>query len=190
MRALESASSALRSGLCLAVIAVAAAGCGSKRDTIRHDAFKQDTPYSAKVAGRGEDVCWSVKRALLTQGYMLERGGEGLILTGTKDIAPDDSTNVSLRLQATCVDNRDGTSTVFASAMRETSKVQSVSHSSTYGASIATISIPTGTDKALRLQNRETIQDASFYKDFYALVQRFANEEAKNNPPSRSSDRR
>ena len=61
-------------------------------------------------------------------------------MIGTKDLQPDDETNVSLRLQATCVDNRDGTSTVFASATRETSKMQTVAHSTTYGASIATIS--------------------------------------------------
>jgi len=174
---LESAPLTSMAYVCLLGLSVALAGCG-KRETVRHESFQSDTPFSAKVSGRGEAVCWSVKRALLTQGYMLDRGGEGLIMTGTKDLQPDDETNVALRLQATCVDNRDGTSTVFASATRETSKMQTVAHSTTYGASIATISLPSGTDKALRVQRRETIQDPKFYRSFYALVQSYASEEA------------
>jgi hypothetical protein len=173
---LESAPFTSTAFLFLLGIVAALPGCG-KRDMVRHESFQTDTPFSAKVNGRGEDVCWSVKRALLTQGYMLDRGGEGLIMIGSKDLQPDDETNVSLRLQATCVDNRDGTSTVFASASRETSKMQTVAHSTTYGASIATISLPSGTDKALRVQRRETIQDPKFYRSFYALVQSYASEE-------------
>jgi len=174
---LESAPLASIACLCCLGLSVTLSGCG-KRDTVRHESFQSDTPFSAKVSGRGEDVCWSVKRALLTQGYILDRGGEGLIMTGTKDLQPDEETNISLRLQATCVDNRDGTSTVFASALRETSKMQTVAHSTTYGASIATISLPSGTDKALRVQRRETVQDPKFYRSFYALVQTYASEEA------------
>jgi hypothetical protein len=52
---------------CLLGLSVALPGCG-KRETVRHESFQSDTPFSAKVSGRGEDVCWSVKRALLTQG--------------------------------------------------------------------------------------------------------------------------
>jgi hypothetical protein len=167
--------------VCMFALAAALPACG-KRDLYRQDAasFRPDTPFSAKVAGRGEDVCWSVKRALLTQGYMLERGGEGMILAGTKEMQPDEETNISLRLQATCLDNRDGSSTVFATATRETSKVQRVGHSASIGASIATLSLPSGTDRALRVQRRETIQDPKFYQGFYALVQRFAKEEGRS----------
>jgi len=166
---------------CLCLAAAVLPGCSSsKRDAYKSEtAFKSDTPFSARVQGRGDDVCWSVKRALLTQGYMLDRGGEGLILAGTKETQPDDDTNVSVRLQATCVDNRDGTSTVFATATRELSKVQSVGHSSSIGASIATLSLPSGTDRALRVQHRETIQDPRFYQGFYALVQNYAKEEGR-----------
>jgi hypothetical protein len=122
-----------------------------------------------------------VKRAFLSQGYMLDRGADTLVLSGTKEAQPDDDTNVSLRLQATCVDNRDGSSTVFATAIRETSKVQRVGHSASIGASFATLSVPSGMDRALRVQKRETIQDPKFYESFYVLVQRFANEERPRN---------
>jgi hypothetical protein len=162
-----------------AVIAVfALSGCGT-RDVVKQEHFRADTPFSARVKGDGEEVCWSVKRAFLTQGYMLDRGADMMIMTGTKDTQPDEDTQISLRLQATCVDNRDGTSTVFASAAQETHKMQKVSYSTTTGVSIATISLPSGSDKSLRLQKRETIQDPKFYQSFYGLVQKFADEERK-----------
>lgn len=165
---------------CLCVFGMVATlpGCGT-REINRPEAFARDTPFSARLDGRGEAVCWSVKRAFLSQGYMLDRGGDSLIMTGTKDYQPDDETNVALRLQATCVDNRDGTSTVFASASRETSKMQSVGHSSTIGAWIATLSLPSGTEKMLRVQKRETIEDPGFYQSFYSLVREFAKEEKR-----------
>lgn len=180
MRALSIAPLTLMAYLCLLGAASALSGC-AKREMYRQEAFTPDTPFSEKLPGRGESVCWSVKRAFLTQGYMLDRGSDTLIMTGTKDYQPDEETNVALRLQATCVDNKDGTSTVFATATRETSKMQSVGHSTTIGAWIATLSLPSGTDKMLRVQKRETIQDAKFYQQFYTLVREYAREDTSSN---------
>src|SRR5215813_9433885 len=109
------------------VCALALNGCGG-RPAVKEN-FAAETPYSAKVKGPGEAVCWSVKRAFLTQGYMLERGSDTLVMTGYKDSQKDEDTNETLRMQATCVDNRDGTSTVFATASREVNKLQSVGYS-------------------------------------------------------------
>ncbi len=68
-------------------------------------------------------MCWSVKRALLSQGYMLDRSTESGVLTGTRDFQPDQKLNVSYHLQTTCADNRDGTSIVFVTATREDSQL-------------------------------------------------------------------
>jgi hypothetical protein len=177
-----------RTLLVLPIAALVLAGCGGKK-AVKED-FRADTPYSQKVAGPGEAVCWSVKRAFLTQGYMLERGSDTLVMTGSKDSQPDEDTNVTLRMQATCVDNRDGTSTVFATAAREVSKLQSVSYSTTTGVSVFTLSLPSGTDKSLRVQTRETIQDPKFYQGFYALVQKFATEDIAQNRKFEAQARR
>ena len=158
-------------------LAVVAAGCAS-RPSYQDEAFSPKTQYSRKVSGSGEVVCWSVKRAFLTQGYMLDRSADPVIVTGSKDIQPDEDTQESVRLQATCVDNRDGTSTVFASAAHEVHKLQRTPQSMSAGVAFATITLPAGSEKALRLQRRETIQDPKFYERFYALVQDFATEEA------------
>lgn len=168
----------VQSRLVIAVVsAIALAGCAS-RAAYHDEAFSPKTQFSKRVKGSGEVVCWSVKRAFLTQGYMLDRSADPVIVTGSKDMQRDDDTQESLRLQATCVDNRDGTSTVFASAAHEVSKLQRTPQSVSAGVSVATITLPAGTDKRLSLQRRETIQDPQFYERFYTLVEGFAAEES------------
>ena len=166
---------------------VAIGGCGGSK-AVKPE-FRAETPYSQRVKGPGENVCWAVKRAFLTQGYMLERSADSLVMSGYKDAQKDDETNVTQRMQATCVDNRDGTSTVFATASREVSKLQKVGYSTTTGVSIFTLSLPSGSDKSLRVQSRETIQDPKFYQGFYSLVQQFANEDiaqGRKAPPAQA----
>lgn len=177
---------------CISSIAVIAAFAGcSSHPVYRDETFSANTPFSKKVPGSGEVVCWSVKRAFLTQGYMLDRSSDPVIVTGTKDVQSDDKTNEMVRLQATCVDNRDGTSTVFASANYEVSKLQRQPSTVSAGVSLATITVPAGSETSLRLQSRETIKDPKFYDRFYALVQQFAAEEARSSfagsPPAGSS---
>ncbi len=172
----------------LLVVAATLAACGGRH--VQHEeTFQANTPFSARLPGNGDVVCWSVKKALLNEGYMLEHGGESVVLSGTKDFQTNAETNVTVRLQATCVDNKDGTSTVFATATREVSKVQYVKQSVSAGVSIATITVPAGSEKVLRLAQRETIQDPKFYDRFYALVRQFANEEARTAPRDRSTGR-
>jgi hypothetical protein len=123
------------------------------------------------MQGAGDAVCWNVKRAFLTQGYILDRSSDSVVMVGTKDSQPDPKTNVTIRLQATCVDNKDGTSTVFATAERDVSKLQKVRQGWSAGVSIATLTVPTGSENVLQVVSRETIRDSNFYQGFYSLVQ-------------------
>ncbi len=170
----------------LVAASVIVAGCASK-PMYTKETFAEQTPFSQKVKGSGEVVCWSVKRAFLTQGYMLEHSSDPVIVTGTKEVQKDDKTNEAVRLQATCVDDHDGTSTVFANALYEVSELQRAPQSVSAGVSIATITIPTGSETAMRLQRRETITDPKFYARFYALVQEFSAEEARSASQGRAS---
>jgi hypothetical protein len=163
----------------LLAVLIIVGGCGS-RPVQRQQAFAPNTPFSKKIPVAGDIACWAVKRAFLSQGYMLDRSADAQIMTGTKDAQPDEDTNVTLRLQTTCVDNRDGTSTVFVSANQEVSKLQSVKQSVTAGVSIATVTVPAGSERVMRVINRQTIQDPAFYQSFYSLVQTLAAEEQRN----------
>ena len=163
--------------LVLLTVAAAVTGCASKHDT--RGPFVNSAPFSRTLSGSGDAVCWSVKRALLGQGYMLERSSESGVLTGTRDSQPEEKTNDTVRLQTTCADNRNGTSIVFVTAEREVSKLQRMKQSTSAGIGPATITMPAGSAKVLGVVRRETIEDPNFYNSFFTLVAGFVAQEGR-----------
>ena len=175
---------AMRCGFVLLAATVTTAGCAAHRHDLARDSLNVTAPFSKTLSGSGETVCWCVKRALLSQGYMLDRPDESTsVLTGTRDFQPKDKMNVAIHLQATCADNRNGTSIVFAIATREDSRLQTMKQSTTAGIGPAMITVPSGSAKVLGVVRRETISDPSFYNRFFQLVQDFVAQDE----PSRSA---
>ena len=163
----------------LLVTATLLSACASsaKREAAARGPFVRTAPFSKTVVGSGDAVCWSVKRALLGQGYMLDRSSEPGVLTGTRDYQPSDKVNVTVRLQTTCANNRDGTSIVFATAEREESKLQKMKQTTSAGIGPATITMPAGSAKVLGVIKRETVSDPNFYNSFFTLVEGFVVQE-------------
>lgn len=139
--------------------------------------FTADAPFSRNFTGSGDEVCWSVKRALLSQGYMLDRPSDGGVLTGSRDEQPKPKLNVTTRLQTSCSDNRNGTSIVFVTATREENELQKMKQSTSMGVGPATLTMPSGSAKVLGTVRRETIKDPNFYGQFFTLVQGYASQE-------------
>jgi uncharacterized protein DUF2242 len=163
----------------------AVVGCASKHDIARGP-FTASAPFSKTIAGSGDAVCWSVKRALLGQGYMLERSSEPGVLTATRDYQPDEKLNVTVHLQTSCADNRDGTSIVFVTADREESRLQKMKQSTSAGIGPATITMPSGSAKVLGVVRRETIQDPNFYNSFFVLVQGYVAQDGQSHMEQRA----
>src|SRR5580692_12751994 len=176
MRKTQSSMAAPR--IVLLTVAVAVVGCASKHDT--RGPFVASAPFSKTIPGSGDAVCWSVKRALLGQGYMLEGSSETGVLTGTRDSQPTEKMNVTVRLQTTCADNRNGTSIVFVTADREVSQLQRMKQSTSAGIGPATITMPAGSAKVLGVVRRETIEDPNFYNSFFSLVEGFVAQEGRS----------
>jgi hypothetical protein len=167
----------VRQCLALSAIALVATGCATRKVDLAQQSISASAPFSQTFQGSGDTVCWSVKRALLSQGYMLDRPGESGVLTGTRDFQPDPKLNVSYRLQTTCADNRDGTSIVFVTAEREDSQLQKMKQTTSLGVGPATLTMPSGSARVLGVVRRETIQDPNFYQSFFALVNRYVQQE-------------
>jgi len=169
---------ALVIGTALLTAASLVTGCATRRHDLASDSISAQAPFSRTFPGTGDAVCWSVKRAMLSQGYMLDRATDTGVLTGTRDFQPDPKLNVSYHLQTTCADNRNGTSIVFVTAEREDSQLQKMKQSTSLGIGPATITMPSGSAKVLGVVRRETIQDPDFYHRFFELVQGFVDQEA------------
>jgi Uncharacterized protein conserved in bacteria (DUF2242) len=161
----------------VAATLVCVGGCASRHRPPPQQ-FSATAPFSRTFSGTGDSVCWSVKRALLSQGYMLDRGNEGGVLTGSRDDQPQPKLNVTTRLQTSCADNRNGTSIVFVTAMREESQLQKMKQSTSLGVGPATLTMPSGSAEVLGTVRRETVRDPVFYDQFFALVQNFVSQES------------
>ena len=152
-------------------------GCASQKHELAQDSLSAKAPFSKTYRGSGDVVCWSVKRALLSQGYMLDRSNDNGILTGTRDYQPTDKLNVSYHLQTTCADNRDGTSIVFVTATREDSQLQKMKQTTSVGVGPATLTMPSGSARVLGTVRRETVHDPAFYERFFDLIQGYIGQE-------------
>lgn len=168
---------------CAAALACALllSACGppalTRQTVYKEEKFGTDTPFSRVIKVPSNVVCWSVKRALLSQGYLLDKNRDTAVMVGAKDILSDEETTVTLKLQVTCSSNSDGSSTVFATGEQEVSKVQMVNQSVSAGVSIATVTLPSQSGRMLTVVQRETIRDPQFYARFYTLVEDIANNE-------------
>ena len=165
--------------LCAALFAATAlsSACATRAPQPARDSISVQAPFSKTFQGSGDAVCWSVKRALLSQGYMLDRSNDNGVLTGTRDFQPSEKLNVSYHLQTSCADNRDGTSIVFVTATREDSKLQKMKQTTSMGVGPATLTMPSGSARVLGTVRRETVQDPSFYQKFFDLVQGYIGQE-------------
>ena len=163
----------------LAVVVSVCAGCASRKVDVAEASISTQAPFSRTFPGSGDTVCWGVKRALLSQGYMLDRPGESGVLTGTRDFQPEPKLNVSYHLQTSCADNRDGTSIVFLTAEREDSQLQKMKQTTSVGVGPATLTMPSGSAQVLGVVRRETIKDPEFYARFFSLVQSYVDQEQK-----------
>lgn len=167
----------LAPSVALLAVAAVSSGCATRDHELARDSISARAPFSKTFQGSGDTVCWSVKRALLSQGYMLDRSNENGILTGTRDFQPSEKLNMSYHLQTSCADNRDGTSIVFVTATREDSQLQKMKQTTSVGVGPATLTMPSGSARVLGTVRRETIKDPSFYQKFFDLVQGYIGQE-------------
>jgi hypothetical protein len=170
----------------VAAVAIALLGGCAHRPPPRQ--FTADAPFSRTFPGSGDTVCWSVKRALLSQGYMLDRPNDSGVLTGSRDDQPQPKLNVTTRLQTSCADNRNGTSIVFVTATREDSQLQKMKQTTSVGVGPATLTMPSGSAQVLGTVRRYTIKDANFYDQFFGLIQTYINQERLSQASARPAD--
>jgi hypothetical protein len=185
----------MRSAFFLAVaVAGVLAGCGGGTPVklYKSENFQSDAAFSKTIPLPSDIVCRSLKRALLSQGYIIDKtpgSKDSPWLAGTKSWQPEEDVAVTLHLQVTCTHENENSTTVFATAIEEAFKLQTVTGSVSAGVSIATVTMPTSSGRALMPVRRETIQDPKFYARFYDLVQKYAEADMKSGPQPMAVDK-
>lgn len=163
--------------IALAPALLGLAGCGSigkNKDPMRaSETFDSDNTYTQVFDNGPDQVCEAGRRALMSQGYVIQRA-DGLVVEGTKSFQPEADIHEQVQLRVSCVSQADGRSWAFASALQDRYGLKKSSTAASVGTPMGSVSLPFGsTDDSLVKVASRTVQDGAFYKHFFALIQRY-----------------
>lgn len=117
--------------------------------------------------------CDAARRALLSQGYVVQRAGPEQV-SARKSFQPRADEHVQIEFSIACMPNgATGGSTAFVSAVEDRYAVKRVSASASVGVGpVGSISLPfsSSSDSLVKIAS-QTIPAGSFYQRFFDLVE-------------------
>ncbi|PXW95480.1 uncharacterized protein DUF2242 [Sphaerotilus hippei] len=152
-------------------------GCSStnKASVYQQESFDSDT-YSRSFLSPSPDTCEAARRALLSQGYVIDRATPELV-NGRKSFQPGGDAHVQIQFYVVCTPaSRSGVSTIlFVNALQDRYSLRKSNNSATLGVSaIGSVSLPvSSSDDSLVKVASETIPAGAFYDRFFTLVDRY-----------------
>lgn len=140
--------------------------------------FGASEVYSRVYPGSSKSTCDASRRALLSQGYIIEE--EQPAVKAQKNFQPGPENHIQVRFTVTCVDNSKGsnTTTMFVNAVKDRYSLRKSSNSASVGIpALASFSLPlTSTDDSMVKVASETVSSKKFYTHFFETVDRFVND--------------
>ena len=130
-----------------------------------------DRPYQKEFNEDASTSCKAAHRALLGDGYLLETPANDK-LKGRKFYRVNNEQGNVVDITINCLANNDGTSTVYATALRSAYEMKKSSSSASVGVSVfGSLSLPIGQSAdGMVKTTEETITDPAFYRDFFAAL--------------------
>jgi len=160
----------------LAVLTGAVAGCSSPKPEFEKEDFAQSDTYSRTVSAGSAAACDAGRRALLSQGYYIDRF-EAARVTGHKNFQAEDGqhTQISFNIECASDGNASDRATVFANAVQDRYSIKRTANSASVGVSVlGQVSMPFGaSDDSLVKTASQTVSRPKFYDGFFQLLQRF-----------------
>ncbi|WP_129529034.1 DUF2242 domain-containing protein, partial [Achromobacter agilis] len=162
--------------LLLAVLTGLVTGCSSPKPAFEKEDFSQSDTYSRTVSASSASACDAGRRALLSQGYLIDRF-ESARVTGHKNFQGEDGDHTQISFNIECAS--DGSSneraTVFANAVQDRYSIKRTANSASVGVSVlGQVSMPFGaSDDSLVKTASQTVARPQFYDGFFQLLQRF-----------------
>ncbi len=161
-------------------------GCGSVSDTMpgleRSGAsftpndFDSSSTHMRHIAASQERTCEAARRALLSQGYLVNTATRELV-AGRKYYQPHPDIHYEVEMRVVCAPEgaQDERTSAFASALQDRYVIKKVNNSASLGVGgIGSVSLPfSATDDTLVKVGSETISDAQFYERFFQLFERY-----------------
>ncbi len=178
------------------LIAVLAASCslagllsgcvsGAKAFPLQEN-FSSTQTFSRLFDAQPAQTCEAARRALLSQGYIINVSSAALV-EGQKAFQPEPDSHLQMVVRVVCVPEApDGkVSLGFVTALQDTYVVKKSNNSASVGVgAIGSLSLPftSGSDSMVRVGSATITSDA-FYDRFFDLVKRYlVTDEALNGP--------
>ncbi|MEB0214000.1 MULTISPECIES: DUF2242 domain-containing protein [unclassified Undibacterium] len=162
--------------LLLPVLLMLAACSTNNSSKLQHEEFGQTNVFTRSFAGTDQSACEAARRALLSQGYVINDWQKTLI-KGRRKYQHDADVHSEIEFNVVCVADSKGSNstTVFANAIRDRYSLKKSNNSASIGVSaIGSVSLPFGsTDDALVKVASETIPTGQFYNQFFDLLDRY-----------------
>jgi hypothetical protein len=155
-------------------------GAAKPSGVYQNERFQSDETFSRLFDGGVDDTCEAARRALLSQGYVINQAQSGLI-SGSKRFQPEGEIHVEISFTVVCVPDGKGgeVTTAYVSALQDRYAVKRSPNSTSIGVSaIGSISVPlSSTQESLVKVASETIPAGQFYDRFFALMQHMLREQ-------------
>lgn len=138
--------------------------------------FGSAATYSRMFEATPAQTCEAARRALLSQGYVINKADKEVV-EGQKSFQPKADRHVQMNIRVTCViEGSDNTLSVgFVSALQDTFALKMASNSASVGVSmLGTVSVPVaaGHDSMIKIGS-ETVSSDKFYDSFFELIHRY-----------------
>jgi len=152
-------------------------GCASPIKTFpSQEKFASTETYSRLFDATPTQTCEAAKRALLSQGYLVNSTRADLV-EGKKSFQPEPESHLQMEIRVVCVpDNPGGSISLgFVSAVQDVYSLKKSNNSASLGVgALGSVSVPfTSSNDSMVRVGSETISSDAFYDRFFDLVKRY-----------------
>lgn len=159
------------------LLAGALSACATRSTSVvyQDETFDSTSTYSRSFATSAGATCEASRRALLSQGYLINQAKSDLV-DGRKSFQPNSDNHVQIVFRIVCVADASGKgSTAFVSALEDRYALKKSNNSASLGVGgLGSISLPfSSSDDSLVKVASETIPTGKFYQRFFVLVERY-----------------
>jgi len=165
-----------------ALLATGLAACSSGPPLVHEqERFATTSAYSQTYAASPPATCEAARRALLSQGYVINSAKSDAV-EGRKNFQQDPKTHVEIQFHVVCAANGNGGGSIaFANALYDQYALKKSATSASLGVGVlGSFSLPFGSsDDALVKVASETISAHDFYHRFFGLLTHYLGPEAE-----------
>lgn len=159
-----------------AIMSAVLAGCTSPKPAYEREDFTQNDVFSRTFPTASTTACDAGRRALLSQGYNIDRFDPARV-SGHKNFQGEDGLHTQINFNIDCASDGSANqrATVFANAVQDRYSIKRTSSSASVGVSVlGQVSMPFGSsDDSLVKTASQTVSRPKFYEGFFQLLQRF-----------------